>query len=390
MTSDRARAPAGGEDRKFKILAINPGSTSTKVSIFENESELFSESISHSRLELDVFERVWDQYEFRKQMIKDLLEEHGIRPRELSAVVGRGGLFRPVVGGTYAVNEIMIEDGRIAARGDHASNLGAVLAFGIGWDYHLPSFIVDPPSVDEFDDVARVSGLPEFPRESLFHALNIKATARLAAEKLGKGFEEFNFIIAHLGGGITIAAMRKGKVIDSNNALSSGPFTPERAGDLPMLEFSSWCFSGKVDHKHVGGKLVGGGGLSAHLRTNDAREVERRIAAGDEKARRVYEGMIYQIACEIGTRAVALKGEIDAIVLTGGLAYSRMLVGKMKEWVDFLAPVMVFPGQDEMKALALGALRVLKGEEKAKTYPETISASGEEIETPSSPGSATK
>jgi butyrate kinase len=363
------------EERKFKILAINPGSTSTKVSIFEDDVELLSESLSHSRLELDVFDRVWDQYEFRKQMIKDLLEEHRIRPGELAAVVGRGGLFRPVVGGTYMVNEVMIEDGRKAARGDHASNLGAVLAFGIGWDYHLPAFIVDPPSVDEFDEVARVSGLPEFPRESLFHALNVKATARLAAKELGGSFEDFNLIIAHLGGGVTIAAMRKGKVIDSNNALSSGPFTPERAGNLPMLEFTSWCFSGKVDLKQVQGKLVGGGGLSAHLRTNDAREVEEKIAAGDEKARQVFEGMIYQIACEIGSRAVALKGDIDAIVLTGGLANSKMLVEKMKGWVGFLGPVMVFPGQDEMKALALGALRVLRGEEKAKTYPETIRAS---------------
>jgi butyrate kinase len=356
----------------FRILVINPGSTSTKVSIFEEEKELFNEVISHSKLELEPFKKVWDQYEFRKKLIKELLEDHDIRPTTLSAVVGRGGLFRPVVSGTYLVNEKMIEDGRNAYGGEHASNLGAVLAFGLGWDYHIPAFIVDPPSVDEFEECSRYSGLPEFPRKSLFHALNVKATARLAAKELKKKIGEINLIVAHLGGGITVAALKKGRVIDANNALDSGPFTPERSGSLPMFDFAKWCFSGKVSIEQVKKRMVGGGGLVAYLGTNDAREVEKRIEQGDKKAKTVYEAMIYQIACEIGLRAVALRGKVDAIVLTGGLSHSQMIVKRLKEYVGLIAKILVFPGQDEMKALALGALRVLRGEEEAKTYPQVV------------------
>jgi butyrate kinase len=357
---------------KFKILVINPGSTSTKVSIFENETELFSENITHSKLELEPYKRIWDQYEFRKKLIKELLEEKGIKPREFSAVVARGGLFRPVVSGTYRVNDLMIEDGRIAFGGEHASNLGAVLAYGLGWDYHLPAFIVDPPSVDEMDNIARFSGLPEIPRKSLFHALNIKATARLAAKDLKKDINDCNFIVAHLGGGISVATIRKGKVVDCNNALSTGPFTPERSGTLPMFDFLEWCFSGNKTIEQIKKRMVGNGGIVAYLNTNNCKEVEERIKKGDKYAKEVYEAMIYQIACEIGTRAVALKGEIDAIVLTGGLANSQYITQKIEEWVGFLGKIMVYPGQDEMKALALGALRVLRGEEEAKTYPESV------------------
>ena len=358
---------------KFRILVINPGSTSTKISVFENEKELFKNTISHGKLELEPFKRVWDQYEFRKKLIKDLLEENNIDPKSLSAVVGRGGLFRPVVSGTYRVNELIIEDGRRAFGGEHPSNLGAVLAFGIGWDYHIPSFIVDPPSVDEFEEVARYTGLPEFPKKSIFHALNVKATARLAALALGKKLSEVNLIVTHLGGGVTVAALRKGRVIDANNALSTGPFTPERAGTLPMFDFADWCFSGRNTLDEIKKRMVGGGGLVAHLGTNDCREVEKMIERGDKKAQIVYEAMIYSIACEIGSRAVALKGDIDAIVLTGGMATSEMIVKKLKEWVGFLGEVLVYPGEDEMKALALGVLRVLRGEEDAKTYPKTVS-----------------
>ena len=356
----------------FRILVINPGSTSTKVSIFEDEKELFGKTISHSKLELEPFKRIWDQYEFRKRLIKELLEDHEIKPSTLSAVVGRGGLFRPVVSGTYLVNEIMIEDGRNAYGGEHASNLGAVLAFGLGWDYHIPAFIVDPPSVDEFDERSRYSGLPEFPRKSLFHALNVKATARLAACDLKKKLDQVNLIVAHLGGGITVAALKKGRVIDANNALHTGPFTPERSGSLPMFDFAEWCFSEKVNIEQVKRRMVGGGGLVAYLGTNDAKEVERRIKQGDKTAEAVYEAMIYQIACAIGARAVALKGKVDAIVLTGGLAHSEMIVERLKEYVGFIGKVLVYPGQDEMKALALGALRVLGGEEEAKTYPQVV------------------
>lgn len=360
------------KDKKFRILVINPGSTSTKISIFENEKELFTSNISHSKLELDPFRRVWDQYEFRKKLIKDLLENNNIKPESLSAVVGRGGLFRPVVSGTYKVNELMIEDGRKAFGGEHPANLGAVLAFGIGWDFHIPAFIVDPPSVDEFEEISRYTGLPEIPRKSIFHALNVKATARLAAQDLGKKIDQVNLIVAHLGGGVTVAALKKGKTIDANNALQSGPFTPERSGTLPMLEFAEWCFLKDTNLEEIRKRMVGGGGMVAYLGTNNCEEVEKRIEAGDKKAEIVYEAMIYQIACDVGSRAVALKGEVDAIVLTGGLAKSKILVNKLKEWIGFLGKVLVYPGEDEMKALALGALRVLKSEEQAKTYPETV------------------
>jgi butyrate kinase len=358
--------------KNFRILVINPGSTSTKIAVFENEKEVFSRSISHSKLELEPFARIWDQYEFRKKLIKEALEDAKQKPEQLSAVVGRGGLFRPVVSGTYQVNELMIEDGRNAYGGEHPSNLGAVLAFGIGWDYHIPSFIVDPPSVDEFQPIARYSGLPEFPRKSLFHALNVKATARLAAAALREKLDGINLIVAHLGGGISVAAIRNGKVIDSNNALDSGPFTPQRSGNLPMFDFAQWCFSENVSFDQVQKKLVGEGGLVAYLNTNNAKEVEKMIQEGNKEAQLVFDAMIYQIACEIGSRAVALKGKVDAIVLTGGLAYSGYVVDKLREWVGFLAEVLVYAGEDEMKALALGALRVLKGEEKAKTYPEIV------------------
>ncbi|UCB53633.1 MAG: butyrate kinase [Candidatus Zixiibacteriota bacterium] len=360
------------KSKKFRILVINPGSTSTKIAVFEDEKQVFTRSINHSKLELEPFARVWDQYEFRKKLIKEALEDARLKPDELSAVVGRGGLFRPVVSGTYRVNELMIEDGRNAYGGEHPSNLGAVLAFGIGWDYHIPSFIVDPPSVDEFRPIARCSGLPEFPRKSLFHALNVKATARLAAHALSKKLEQTNLIVAHLGGGISVAAIHKGKVIDANNALDSGPFTPERTGYLPMFEFAQWCFSGKVSFDEVNKKLVGRGGLVAYLDTNNCEEVEKRIQQGDTEAERIYQAMIYQIACEIGSRAVALEGKVDAIVLTGGLARSNYVVEKLREWIGFLAKVLVFAGEDEMKSLALGGLRVLKGEEEAKTYPQKI------------------
>lgn len=362
-----------GENKKFRILVINPGSTSTKISVFENESETFSRTINHSKLELEPFAQVWDQYEFRKKLIKECLEDARMKTETITAVVGRGGLFRPVVSGTYRVNELMIKDGRNAYGGEHPANLGAVLAFGIGWDYHIPSFIVDPPSVDELDPISRYTGLPEFPKKSLFHALNIKATARLAATDLKKRLDQVNLIVAHLGGGVTVAAMHKGKVIDVNNGLDSGPFTPERAGSLPMFAFAEWCFSGKATLAQVKKRIVGGGGLVAYLNTNNCKDVQKLIEQGNKEAERVYEAMIYQIACEIGSRAVTLKGKVDAIVLTGGLTHSNYVVERLKEWVSFISKILIYPGQDEMKALALGALRVLRGEEEAKTYPEIIS-----------------
>lgn len=356
--------------KEYTILVINPGSTSTKISVFKNDKEILNKNIQHSKSELEPFGRIWEQYEFRTKLIIKFLEENNIALSSLDAVVGRGGLFRPIVSGIYEVNQAMLEDAKNNFGGEHASNLGCVLSSGIAQKLGIPAFIADPPSVDELCRIARYSGLPEFPRNSIFHALNVKATARLAARELGKNLNEINLIVAHLGGGISVAALEKGRVIDCNNALYTGPFTPERSGTLPMFDFAEWCFSGKSTLAQVKKRLVGGGGLVAYLNTNNCQEVEERIAKGDKEAENVYNAMIYQIACEIGSRAVVLKGKIDAIVITGGLANSKTLVNKLKEWVSFLGKVLIYPGEDEMKALASTALRVLKGEEKAKIYPE--------------------
>lgn len=351
------------------ILTLNPGSTSTKLAVYRDETELKSMVLSHSKLELEKFDRIWDQYGFRKRIIIDFLQKADLPPTMMDCVVGRGGLLKPIESGTYRVNEMMIQDGREAKQGEHASNLGCVLAYGIGWDFDIPSFIVDPPSVDELDPLARYSGLPEFPRASLFHALNVKATARLAARDLKKPLTKLNLIVVHTGGGISVAALRHGRVVECNNALYNGPFTPERSGTLPTYPLIDACYSGQWQIRDIKKRIAGRGGLVAYLNTSDCRDVEKMIAAGDEKARDIYDAMIYQICCEIGARAVMLKGKIDAIVLTGGIAYSKLFVAKVQEWVGFLGPMMVYPGQDEMRALALGGLRVMRNEEKPKVYP---------------------
>jgi butyrate kinase len=376
----KGRAPSGrtrkGRKRRgkkvFRILAINPGSTSTKIAVYDNEQPLLEDTIRHSELDLSEFERVWDQYEFRKRMIVETLAEKGIEIESLSAVVGRGGLLRPVVSGTYRVNELMIEDGRDGFLGEHAANLGPVLAFGLGWDLGIPSFMVDPPSVDELDPLARLSGHKDIPRRSLAHALNIKATARVAAKDLRKRLDQINLIVAHLGGGISVCPLRKGRMIDANDANSGGPFTPERAGAMPTMGLIDYIFRRGLGREEAKRVLIGKAGLVSYLGTNSAQEVEERIKAGDEEATLVYQAMAYQVAKEIGAMATVLKGKVDAIVLTGGLARSKMLTAWIRERVKHIGPVRIYPGQDEMKALALGTLRVLRGSEKAKTYPESV------------------
>lgn len=357
---------------EYRILAINPGSTSTKIAVFDDENQILEENIRHSELDLSEFDKVWDQYEFRKRMIVENLQQKGIEIETLSAVVGRGGLLRPVVSGTYRVNELMIQDGREGFQGQHAANLGPVLAFGIAWDLGIPSFMVDPPSVDEFEPLARLSGHRDIPRRSLLHALNIKATARLAVKSMGKRLEEVNLIVAHLGGGISVVPMKKGKMIDANDANSGGPFSPERAGAVPTMGLIDFIFDNDLDREESKRALIGRAGLVSYLGTNSAKEVEGRVEAGDKEARQVYEAMAYQIAKEIGAMAAALKGEVDAIVLTGGLAGSEMLVNWIRERCSFIAPIQAYPGQDEMKALVMGGLRVLKGQEDAKEYPESV------------------
>lgn len=354
------------------ILAINPGSTSTKVAIFKDDKNLFQKNLSHSAEEVARFHKVTDQFEYREKMILNWLEEIGISKESLAAVVGRGGLLKPMPGGTYKVTDVMIEDLKLGIQGEHASNLGGIIAKGIAEPEGIPALIVDPVATDEIDDIARISGMPEVPRRSLVHALNIKAVARRAAKDMGKGYTDFNFVMAHLGGGISIAPLRKGKIVDVSGADDGGPFSPERTGGLPAGDLIKLCYSGKYTQAEMKKKLLGKSGLVAYLGTNNARDAVRMIEEGDKNADLIFDAMAYQIAKEIGAMSAVLKGEIDAIVLTGGLAYSELLVERIKRRVEFIAPVKVYPGEDEMQALAEGALRILKGEETAKIYEEEV------------------
>jgi len=355
--------------RDYKILVINPGSTSTKVALFSNEQLLCDKKIEHSSKELSNFNKIVDQYRFRQDIILSFLKEKGINLSTLNAVVGRGGLLKPIASGTYRMNEKMLEDLRRGAMGEHASNLGGLLAYGIAENLSIPSYIVDPVVIDEMKPVARISGMPEIPRISILHALNQKAVARKAALGLGKKYEKLNFIIAHLGGGISVGTHRKGIVIDVNNALNGeGPFTPERSGGVPVGGLVELCFSGKFTKDEMMKKIKGKGGLVAYLNTNDVREVVKMIKHGDKKAKLILEAMAYQVAKEIGAGATVLKGQIDAIILTGGIAYNNEFINMVRDRVSFLSLVIVYPGEEEMLSLCEGVLRVLKGEEVEKIY----------------------
>ncbi len=356
-------------DKSYLILVINPGSTSTKIALYKNEKELFSTSIFHSTDELNQFKRISDQKEFRLQLVEKTLEENNISLNTIDGVVGRGGLVRPIPGGTYLVNEKMIKDLQKAEWGEHASNLGGIIAFGLGKQIGVPAYIVDPVVVDEMEPVARISGLPELERRSIFHALNQKSVARRAAHEMGKEYNEINLIVAHLGGGISVGCHRKGKVIDVNNALNGdGPFSPERAGGVPAGQLIELCFSGKYTLQELKKRLVGQGGMVAYLGTNEMPKVKERIEKGDDKAALIYEAMVYQVAKEIGSCAAVLKGKVDGIVLSGGLVYDEKFVEMIRDRVDWIAEIFVFPGEKEMEALALGCLHVLEGKEKAKIY----------------------
>ncbi len=353
----------------YRILVINPGSTSTKLALYEDETPLFTEVLRHSAGELVKYPYIADQYDFRFQALLGFLKACDVKLASLHAVVGRGGLMRPVQSGTYLVNERMVADLRAPQAREHASNLGALIAYQVAQVAGVPAFVVDPVAVDELEPIARISGLPEIPRVSLSHALNLKATGRRAAADLGRRYDELNLVIAHLGGGISVTAHRQGRMIDMNQALDgTGPFSPERAGGLPVGDLVRLCYSGKYTPEQMLKKLVGQGGLVAHLGTSSAQEVESRIEHGDEHARLVFEAMAYQIAKEIGAMATVLKGKVDAVVLTGGLANSDMLVNWIKERVSWIAPVLLYPGEDEMLTMAQGALRVLRGEEEAQAY----------------------
>ncbi len=353
----------------FRILAINPGSTSTKIAIFDNEKPVLETTLRHSADEINKYEKIYDQYEFRKNVILDALNEKEINLTKLNAVVGRGGLLKPIQGGTYHVNDKMIQDLKAGFLGEHASNLGGILAYQIASKLNIPSFIVDPVVIDEMQKVAKISGMPGVERISIFHALNQKAVARRAAKEIGKSYNDINVIVAHLGGGVSVGAHKKGRAIDVNNALDGeGPFSPERAGGLPIGDAVKLAFSGKYTYSEIKKKLTGRGGLVAYLGTNDGREVVKMIENGDKKAEIVYKAMAYQVSKEIGSCAAVLKGDVDAIVITGGIAYDEMFVDWIKDKVGFISQVLVYPGEDEMIALAQGGLRVLTKEEEAQEY----------------------
>ncbi len=352
-----------------RILTINPGSTSTKIGVFHNERSIFEKTLRHNIEELQRFDRIIDQYEFRKNHILETLHEQGINISKFDAVCARGGLLRPIEGGTYVVNDDMIEDLKSGYAGQHASNLGGIIAREIADGLNIPSYIVDPVVVDEMSVLAKVSGMPEIERKSIFHALNQKAVARKAAASLGKRYEKMKMIITHMGGGITIGVHDRGRVVDVNNGLhGEGPFSPERAGTVPAGDLVDLCFSGEYTKEEIMKKLVGTGGLLGYLGTNDAVKVEQMIQGGDEKARFIYDAMAYQVAKEIGAASAALKGEVEAIVLTGGLAYGKSFVSAIRSYIDWISDVLVYPGENELQSLAQGALRVLLGEEQSKQY----------------------
>ena len=350
-------------------LIINPGSTSTKIGVFEDETLLFDETLRHATEEISKYATIIDQKDFRKDIIISFLKEKNFDINSLNVVVGRGGLLKPIPSGTYAVTEELLADLKSGARGQHASNLGGILAREIGDELGVPAFIVDPVVVDEMEDVARYSGLPELPRTSIFHALNQKAVAKRYAKESGIKYEDLNLIVIHLGGGVSVGPHKNGKIIDIFNALDGdGAFSPERAGSVPSGALVKMCFSGQYTEKEVMKKLVGNGGFNAYLGTNDMREVNKMIAAGDEKAAAVREAFIYNISKNVGAMATVLKGKVDQIIVTGGIAYNADVIADLKERCEWIAPFTVYPGEDELLALAQGALRVMSGDEEACVY----------------------
>jgi butyrate kinase len=354
----------------FKILAINPGSTSTKIAVYYNSKSEFLKTIRHTSEELQRFARVTDQFEFRKEIILQELKEAQIEINKISAVVGRGGLIKPIESGVYEVNDRMKEDLKNSIRGEHASNLGALIADNIAASLpNAKAYIADPVVVDELQDIARIAGHPKFERVSIFHALNQKAIARQYAKSLDKKYEELNLIVAHLGGGISVGAHYMGHVIDVNNALDGeGPFSPERTGTVPAGQLAKLCFSGEYTYDEVKQMLTGKGGLVGHTGSNDAYDLEVRAKSGDKKAQLLQDAMSYNIAKHIGQMAVVLKGRVDGIILTGGIAHNSYLVEYIKEMVGFVAPVAVYPGEDEMQSLAMNALMALRGDVLPREY----------------------
>lgn len=359
--------------RFARILVINPGSTSTKIAVYDNTVCSLLKTLHHSMAELAPYKTVSEQFEFRKEVILAELDHDRIHLESINIVIGRGGLTYPLKSGVYYINELMVDHCRRGVMGEHASNLGSLIAYEIAQLHPgTIALVADPVVTDEMDEIARVSGHPLFQRLSIFHALNQKAVARQHAAKIGKHYEELDLIVVHLGGGITVGAHHLGRVIDVNNGLDGeGPFSPERSGTLPSGALIDVCFSGKYTHEEVRSMVSGQGGLVAYLGTNDAREVEMAVNQGDEKSAFYLEAMAYQVSKSIGEMATVLKGKIDGILITGGIAYDRKLMAQIRERVEFIAPVSVYPGQDELKSLAMNALMVARGEVEAITYDKT-------------------
>ncbi len=352
----------------FLVLAVNPGSTSTKVALFRDEQVVREANLKHEDAELAPYPRIFDQLPLRAAAVDRLLAEAGVKRGELSAVVGRGGLLKPLASGTYAVDAAMLADLEAAKRGEHASNLGGAIAQTLAAEHGCPAFIVDPVSVDEMEPVARLSGVDGIERQSRSHALNMKAVAKRHAKAVGKPYPELRLILAHLGSGVSVSAHRGGRMIDVINPQDEGAFSPDRAGGIPATQLIDLCFREGATPKSVRRILFGDGGLYSYLQTRDARDVVKRAEAGEEKARLVLEAMSYQVSKCIGEMATVLHGQVDGILLTGGMAYNAPVVGPIRSRVEWIAPVHVYPGEDELQALCEGALRVLRGEEPARSY----------------------
>lgn len=353
----------------IKSLIINPGSTSTKIGVFEDETLLFEETLRHSTEEIAQYATIADQKDFRKDIIMNLLKEKNFDIKSLGMIVGRGGMLKPIPGGTYKVTDELLHDLVIGKQGQHASNLGGMLAREIGDELGIPSFIVDPVVVDELCNVARYSGVPELPRTSVFHALNQKAVAKRYAKEIGKSYDSLNLIVVHMGGGVSVGAHKNGQVIDVFNALDGdGAFSPERAGAVPVGALIKMCFSGQYTEKEIYKKFVGNGGFNAYLGTNDMRDVEKMVDEGNAKAKEIRDAFIFQVSKNIGSMSCVLKGKVDQIIVTGGIAYDKEVVAGLKEAAGFIAPFTVYPGEDELLALVQGGLRVMNKEEEAKVY----------------------
>ena len=353
----------------YKILAVNPGSTSTKIAVYEDKMELFTESVVHSDEELKKYDRVTDEFNMRRENIVNSLKKHGVSEKELSAVVGRGGQLVNIHAGGYQVTEAMKKRLTDPATIEHASNLGALIADAIAAPLGIPAYIYDAVGSDEMTDIAKITGMKEVVRQSFCHVLNSKAMARKAAEKAGKTYQNMNFIVAHLGGGISISAHEKGRIVDVITA-DGGPFSPERSGSIPLNYIVDMCYSGAYSKKDMKKKVAGMGGMKAHLGTSSCLEIEKMIEDGDQLAEEIFKAEAYQISKGIGELSPVLKGKIDAVILTGGVAYSKRLTDWIKEYVSFIAPVLLMPGENELESLAVGAFRILEGEEAAEVYGE--------------------